>query len=95
MTKFQVGIDKFSNLCLSAKEDKCLTQLFDLFFTAEERNDLAMRYWIIKELIAGKKSQRQIAQELKVSIAKITRGSNEIKRLSPKLLAFLKNNLAF
>jgi len=93
MNKFQQGLNEFSNLCLSAKDDKFISQLFDLFFTSEERNDLAMRYWIIKELILGEKTQRQIAEDLQVSIAKITRGSNEIKRMSPKFLNYLKEHL--
>ncbi len=52
-----------------------------------------MRYLIIKELLQKKKPQRQIAKDLNVSIAKITRGSNELKRMHPKLLQFLKKNL--
>ena len=38
------------------------------------------RCLIIKALLEKKAPQRQIAEELNVSIAKITRGSNELKR---------------
>ena len=34
-----------------------------------------------------------IAQDLQVSIAKITRGSNELKRMSSQLITFLKENI--
>jgi TrpR family trp operon transcriptional repressor len=41
--------------------------------------------------LARKKPQRQIAADLQVSIAKITRGSNELKRMKESFLEFLKS----
>ena len=67
--------------------------LFDLFFTPEEKDNLALRYLIIQELLQDEKSQREMAKNLNVSIAKITRGSNELKRISPKLLATLRSKM--
>ena len=52
-----------------------------------------MRYSIIHELIKQEKTQREIAKELNVSIAKISRGSNELKRIDKKLLTYLKEKL--
>jgi TrpR family trp operon transcriptional repressor len=51
---------------------------------------LEMRCLIIKALLDQKNPQREIAENLKVSIAKITRGSNELKRISPQLKAYLE-----
>jgi len=82
----------FLKLCLSAKTEKQLDALFDLFLTPEEKSSITTRHAIVHELLAEKKPQRQIAAELAVSIAKITRGSNELKRISPKLRGFLKEN---
>lgn len=65
----------------------------NLFLTASERDALSTRYQIIKALLKGDKTQRVIAKELKVSIAKITRGSNFLKTLKDEELAFLKSTL--
>ena len=93
MDKFKKGILAFADLCYLAKDKNMLEELFELFLTAEEKNDLSMRYWIIQELVKEEKPQRQIAEELAVSIAKITRGSNELKRAKRKFLEFLKENM--
>lgn len=94
MEKFNKGWDGFLELCLSAHNDKALSLFFNLLMTAEERDDIAMRYLIIQELLKEEKTQRQIAQSLGVSIAKITRGSNELKRIDKKLLVYLKELIA-
>ncbi len=81
---------QFIDLALTEKDPQLSIDLFDLFFTPEEKNDFATRYLIIKMLLQQEKTQREIAKELKVSISKITRGSNELKRMSPKLLDYLR-----
>jgi TrpR family trp operon transcriptional repressor len=62
-------------------------------FTAEERSSLETRCLIIKALLDQKRTQREISEDLNVSIAKITRGSNELKRISPKLREYLQDTL--
>lgn len=89
----QAGWRSFTKLCLAAKNEKMLSSLFDLLLTQEERESIAMRCLIIMELIKQKKTQREMAEDLHVSIAKITRGSNELKRVSPKLIEFLNENM--
>ena len=89
----QTGWEGFLNLCLSSRDEVMLDALFDLLFTIEEKSDLALRFLIIKELIQQKKTQREIAKDLNVSIAKITRGSNALKRIKPKLLKYLAEHL--
>ncbi len=78
--------------CTHVKDEEQLSSLFELLLTHEERVDIAKRCLIIRELLAKKFSQRDIAKNLNVSIAKITRGSNEIKRLSPEILKFIQEN---
>lgn len=89
----QNGWHRFIKLCLAAKNEKKLSSLFELILTQEERESVAMRCLIIMELIKQEKTQREIAEELHVSIAKITRGSNELKRMPDKLIEFLKENI--
>lgn len=83
----------FLELCLSAKDEKTLDEIFALFLTAEERSSIETRCLLIKALLEQKRTQREIAQDLNVSIAKITRGSNELKRISPKLKQYLIDEL--
>ncbi len=89
----QVGWRSFTKLCLATKNDKMLSSLFDLLLTQEERESIAMRCLIVVDLLKQEKTQRDIAEDLHVSIAKITRGSNELKRMPAKLIEFLKENL--
>lgn len=89
----QAGWRSFLKLCLATKNEKMLSSLFDLFLTQEEKESLALRCLIIEELLKQEKTQRNMAENLHVSIAKITRGSNELKRMPPKLVEFLKENI--
>ncbi len=79
----------FLKLCLAAKSEAELSELFDLLLTPEEKSSMETRCLIVQSLLAQDKTQRQLAEDLNVSIAKITRGSNELKRISPKLKKYL------
>jgi TrpR family trp operon transcriptional repressor len=83
----------FVKLCCKFKSEKELENLFDLFFTLEEKELLASRYVIIKALLEGKLTQREIAEACQVSISQITRGSNALKIIDPKLKKFLESQL--
>ena len=89
----QDGWHYFLTLCMGTQDEKVLSELFELLFTPEEKTGMETRSLIIKELLQKQKSQRQISADLNVSIAKITRGSNELKRRSPQLLQYLQENL--
>lgn len=93
MTQHQAGWDTFIDICLATKTPDRLSGVLDLFLTPEEKADIATRCLIIKDLLEQKHTQREMAKKLNVSIAKITRGSNELKRLDPKLIKFLKKKL--
>lgn len=85
---------RFLRLCLEVDTAEKLDAFFTFFLTAEEREDLASRYLLVKELISGEKPQRKIAEELGVSIAKITRGSNAMKILDDEMREWLRKQLA-
>ena len=66
----QTGWDRFIKLCLASNNAHMLSAWFELFLTHEEKENLALRYLIIEELFKQEKTQRDIAQDLQVSIAK-------------------------
>ena len=59
-----------------------LSLLVPLLLSPEELNAISGRILVYKELLHGEKSQREIAKEHKISIATITRGSNNLKAMS-------------
>ena len=81
----------FLNLCLKEKTPQELDEFFGLFLTPEERKDLSTRHLIVRELVRGKMTQREMAKNLGVSIAKITRGSNSLKIISKDLRRLLES----
>jgi TrpR family transcriptional regulator, trp operon repressor len=90
MTNQEEGWQGFVDMCFNCKNEETLQAMFSLFLTVEEKVDIARRFLIVRELIKADKTQRDIAKSLDVSIAKITRGSNEIKRLEQKWVDYLK-----
>jgi TrpR family trp operon transcriptional repressor len=87
------GWQDFLRLCATIQSPEEFNQLFNLFLTIEEKETLASRYLIIKALLGENLTQREIAEQYKVSIAQITRGSNALKIISPELKNALKTKL--
>ncbi len=85
------GWRMFLDLCLETKKAARLEEVLNLFLTIEEKEHLSSRMQIIKALLDGKLSQREISDEMKVSISQITRGSNALKIINSDLLKFLEN----
>lgn len=80
----------FVELCTQFKKPEQLDALLKLFLTLDEQDAVAGRYLIIKELLSGDKSQREISEHHHLSIAKITRGSNALKTLDENVKQQLK-----
>lgn len=88
------GWQAFVRLCSQFEKPEELRELFDLFFTIEEKEALSKRHALIRALLEGKMTQREIAETVDVSISKITRGSNALKIISRTLREALKNMMA-
>jgi TrpR family transcriptional regulator, trp operon repressor len=87
--KNDVNWSGFIRLCLALKSDAQFEELFSIFLTRAEKEDIARRFAIVCELLKGEKTQREIAKQFKISIAKITRGSNALKIADAKMLSLL------
>lgn len=87
------GWRRLLTLCDRAEKEERYDELFSLFLTLEEKEALALRYLIVKALLKEKRPQREIAEVLRVSISKITRGSNALKIASDDLKEFLKTHM--
>lgn len=87
------GWEEFLKLCLKNRNTQDLHEFFKLFLTIEEQETLASRYLIIKAMLEGKLTQREISEKHKVSIAQITRGSNAMKIISATFREKLKKDL--
>ena len=84
---------QFLQLCKKLQSSQQFDEFFDLFLTIEERRAIGDRCAIVKELLRGEKTQREMAADLSTSIAKITRGSNYLKTIGKKQRNFLQENL--
>jgi len=84
------GWKSFLQLCVKSSDTALLGKVFDLLFTYEEKEAMSGRLLIIEELMSGKKTQREIAKDLQISIAKITRGSNALKGVDQDVKDFLQ-----
>ncbi len=81
----------FLELCIKTEDTSRLEELFNLFFTIEEKEHLSSRMRIIKALLDQKLSQREISEKMQVSISQITRGSNALKTINNDFLKFIEN----
>jgi TrpR family trp operon transcriptional repressor len=88
------GWQFFIELCGKFSGSEELEELFDLFFTLEEKEVLAKRYGLVKALLKEELTQREIAEVEGVSISKITRGSNALKIISQQLREALKKKMS-
>jgi len=85
--------DELSELFLAAKNKREILKLLRAILTPEEFENLKTRAQIIK-LLLQKLPQREIAKVLKISTAKVSRGSRELKfgsGIFPKLFARLNS----
>ncbi|MDR3284289.1 MAG: trp operon repressor [Treponema sp.] len=72
-------------------DENLIADFFDCLFTPSERQDMAKRWLLVREIISGT-TQREISRKLGLSLCKITRGSREVKKPDSafkKMLALL------
>src|SRR3990167_9429035 len=89
----QKYLNNFINLVRQTDDKALLTNLFEGIFTPSELEEIPMRLEITKRLVKGQ-PQQQIAADLGVGIATVTRGSRELHSGHFKVLlkqAGLKN----
>ena len=87
------GWPDFLKLCSKLESPEEFNQFFSLFLTYEERETMVSRYLIVKALLEGQLTQREMSETYKVSIAQITRGSNALKIIDPKFKKMLEKKL--
>lgn len=77
-------------LVLAATDDRDLIKAFlTSLLTPTERLDIAARWELVNRIDSGE-TQRRVAQELGVSLCKITRGSKELKKPDSPFKAMLR-----
>ena len=67
---------------IMSKDD--ISLILPMLLSSEELNAINARTLVYKELLLAEKSQREIAKTHNISIATITRGSNNLKAMSDK-----------
>jgi len=80
------------DLMKKAFQDNMQLDLFNLLLTHDECEALTTRVHIIERLIAGNINQRKLKDHLGTGIATITRGSNNLKTVSPEFRKWLTKN---
>lgn len=93
MTMKKTGWRDFLSLCRHIKNEEELDELFRLLLTLDEQDQISTRVQLLKALLKGDQTQRVIAEDLQISIAKITRGSNALKTISAELRGYLLKRL--
>lgn len=85
----EIGWRGFVEQCLKVEATEDLEAFFELFLTSGEREEIAARFLIVRELLKGDKPQREIARSIGVSIANVSRGANVLKTMKDRLKKFL------
>jgi TrpR family trp operon transcriptional repressor len=88
--KSECAWHEFLLQCLKFNKVEELSEFLNVFLTISEREEIPKRLQIVRELLKGEKTQRTIAESLKVSIANVTRASNIIKSGQYNLTRLLK-----
>lgn len=79
------------DLLFISREKNISTELLNVLFTEGEREELARRIQII-HLLAEGTSQREVAKQLGVGIATVTRGAKELAGMSAETRAIFNDS---
>ncbi|HCL57991.1 MAG TPA: transcriptional regulator [Spirochaetia bacterium] len=72
------NLEELIGVFTEINDKESMKQFFYEIFTPAELKDFSLRWELLKKLYQ-KKTQREIAGELKISLCKITRGSKLLK----------------
>ncbi|MDN3504282.1 MAG: trp operon repressor [Rhabdochlamydiaceae bacterium] len=75
---------KFKSILTKINTEKEMEIFLDLFLTISETEDIARRLMILKAIFDDEMPQREMKDKLHVSIGKVSRGSNALKKLDYK-----------
>lgn len=82
------NLDEIVDIFAKETDKKKVRKLFEELFTSKELTDISKRWYLMKELYLGK-PQRKIAKEMELSLCKITRGSQVLKKDDSQFRAIL------
>ncbi len=83
------NIREVSYLLAHTNDPKEIRHFFESILSRRELKDIGSRWELVKRLDEGE-SQRKIAQDLHLSLCKITRGSRELKKKNAVLKRFIE-----
>ncbi len=86
-------LEDLNQLLLKAQKANLLGELLLFLLTPGELDDLYKRLDLVSGILEGAQTQRELSANVGISIAKVTRGSNELKRCSIELKSFLEKHL--
>lgn len=89
MKKYSPALKRISKIFSSIKREEQLKKLLEDCLTPAEILDIDERFAIVRELTKGS-TQREVAKKLKVSVAKVTRGSHVLQYGTGGFEAMLK-----
>jgi TrpR family transcriptional regulator, trp operon repressor len=81
-------IDEIAKVLATVKDEKQIEAFLKSIFISKVITDISSRWELVKMLDQGF-SQRHIAQELGLSLCKITRGSRELKKKNSPFKYFI------
>lgn len=80
-------------LIFNIDDKEKLNEILHVFLTISERETIQDRFALIQSLLTTKQTQREISKNLKISITKVTMGSNALKVIDDDLKALLKKHM--
>ncbi|MDR0411485.1 MAG: trp operon repressor [Treponema sp.] len=86
--RVQKNIVELAQVLAKAQDAELIMSFLKELLTPSEIADVAVRWALVKEL-KDKRTHREIAKDLGVSLCKITRGSRELKKPDSAFQKFL------